>query len=88
MADSPSVTVHFKDLDSDERLRDSIEKRCAHLAQEFQEVSRFEITIVEDGSSFTVNAHARGKNTEAATHASANDPSPACDQVLDKCTER
>ncbi len=86
MADGASVTVqvHFRDVEPDDRLRESIEKRCAHLGDEFQEVSRFEITIAGDGAGFTVNGQARGKNTEASTHANASDPGPACDQVLDK----
>jgi ribosomal subunit interface protein len=84
MADSPSVVVHLKDVEIEERVRDSIERRCGQLAEEFREVGRFEITVSEDGAGFSVHGHARGKNTDVATHAAAAEPGPAADQVLDK----
>jgi ribosomal subunit interface protein len=84
MTERPSVLVHTKDLDVEEDVRTSIEKRCAHLAEEFREVARFEITISENGAGFLVNGHATGKNTDVATHADASQPGPAADRVLDK----
>jgi ribosome-associated translation inhibitor RaiA len=33
MAERPTVVTTFKDLPTDERLRDTIEKRCTQLAQ-------------------------------------------------------
>lgn len=82
---SPEVVIHLKELSEEEdTLRDSIESRCTNLAEEFPEISRFEISVHEDGVSFSVNGHATGKNTDVATHASASEIAPAVDAVLDK----
>jgi ribosomal subunit interface protein len=88
MTRNPSVVVHLKDIDVEveveDRVRSSIEKRCERMAEEFEEVGRFEITVAENGGSFAVNGHATGKNTDVATHAEASEPGPAADLVLDK----
>ena len=84
MNQSPAILLHTKDLELEERVRTSIERRCEHLANEFHEVARFEITITENGAGFVVQGHATGKNTDVATHADANEPGPAADRVLDK----
>jgi ribosomal subunit interface protein len=80
----PTVLVHTKDLEIEERIRDSIERRCAHLSDEFHEAVRFEITISEDGAGFLVHGHATGKHTDVATHVNASEPGPAADRMLDK----
>jgi ribosomal subunit interface protein len=84
MAEQPTVVIHFKDLSTDEPLRDSIEKRCHHLAEEFHEISRCEITLEEDGAGFAAHGHVTGKNTDVATQAGASEIGPAVDRVLDK----
>lgn len=84
MSELPAVVLHCKDLELDERVRTSIEKRCTQLADEFREVSRFEIHVDVDGVGFVVHGHATGKNTDVATHANASEPGPAADRVLDK----
>jgi ribosomal subunit interface protein len=84
MSRSPSVVVHFRDVEIDETLRESVHRRCDHLADEFHEVSRFELTIAENGAGFSVHGHATGKHTNVATHAEAEAARAASDQVLDK----
>lgn len=84
MTQSPTVLVHAKDLELDERVRTSIERRCEHLAEEFPEVARFELTFSEAGAGYSVHGHATGKHTDVATHAEASYPGPAADLVLDK----
>ena len=84
MSRSPSVVLHFRDVEIDEMVRDSVHRRCDHLADEFHEVSRFELTISENGAGFSVHGHATGKNTDVATHAAAGAARTASDQVLDK----
>ena len=84
MAQVATVVIHFKDLDSDEEVRDAIEKRCEHLAEEFHEVTRFEVTLSEDGVNFTADGHVTGKGTDVATHARGNHPGTAGDHLLDK----
>ena len=84
MSRSPSVVLHFRDLDIDDVIRETVQRRCDHLADEFHEVSRFELTISENGNGFTVHGHATGKNTDVATHAEAEVVRTASDQVLDK----
>ena len=85
MSESASVVVHFKDVEIDEIVRQAVERRCDHLAEEFHEVSRFELTISDDGGAgFSVHGHAVGKHTDVATHATATAARAAADQVLEK----
>ena len=84
MPQTPTVLIHFKDLSADEKLRETLQARCEHLAQEFHETTRFEITFTEDGAGFTAHGHVTGKSTDLATHASASEMAPAGDQVLEK----
>jgi ribosomal subunit interface protein len=84
MAERPTVVTTFKDLDADERVRDAIEKRCARLADEFREVTRFEITLAEDGAGFAVHGHVTGKGRDVGAQAEAKDLGPAADRLLDK----
>ena len=84
MAQTTPVLVHFKDMDSSERILKSIEKRCEQLRDEFHEVARFEITVSEEGAGYSVQGHVTGKNTDIGTHAKAGDAGPAADALLDK----
>ena len=84
MSRNPSVVLHFRDVEVDEAVREFVHRRCDHLADEFHEVNRFELTISENGAGFSVHGHATGKNTDVATHADAEIVRAASDQVLDK----
>ena len=84
MSRNPSVVLHFRDVEVDEAVRELVHRRCDHLADEFHEVNRFELTISENGAGFSVHGHATGKNTDVATHADAGVVRAASDQVLDK----
>ena len=84
MAHGPTVLMNFKDLPTDERVRDSIEARCRILTEEFQEITRFEFTLAGEGNGFTADGHVRGKGTDVATHAAASQLGVAADQLLDK----
>ena len=84
MSRNPSVVLHFRDVEVDDTVRESVHRRCDHLADEFHEVNRFELTISENGAGFSVHGHATGKNTDVATHADAGAARVASDQVLDK----
>ncbi len=79
-----SVVISFKDLSSNEDVREAVERRCNHLAEEFPEVTRMEITLAEDGKGFVANGRVTGKSTEVSTHAGASDLGPAADLLLDK----
>lgn len=81
---TPQIIIHAKDTALDERARQSIERRCQAMAEEFTEVLRFELHVEPDGAGFSVQGHATGKNTDVATHASATEPGPAADMVLEK----
>ncbi len=84
MVQTAPVVIHFRDLDESHQLREVIEKRCAHLHDEFHEVSRFEITLKEDGAGFVAQGHVTGKGTDVGTHVAARGLAPAADQLLDK----
>lgn len=84
MTERPSVVTTFKDLPHDDAVRDVIEKRCDHLAQEFHEISRVEITLSEDGAGIAVHAHVTGKFRDVGAQAEASEALPAVEQVLGK----
>lgn len=84
MAQGPTVLMNFKDLPTDERVRDSIEARCRLLTEDFQEITRFEFTLSGEGNGFTAHGHVRGKSTDVATQAGASDLAVAADQLLDR----
>lgn len=77
------IAVSFKDMDTDEDLRDQVEERCRTLADEFPEVTQVEVTITPDGAGHSATGHVSGKATRLATHAAAVEPGHAADQLLD-----
>ena len=79
-----SVVIHFKEISTDEDLREALEERCRTLSSEFNEIDRIEIGLTEDGPGFSAHGHATGKGTDIATHANATELGPAADQVLDR----
>ena len=84
MAELPTVVTIFKDIDTDDRIREVIEKRCEHLRAEFQELTRVEVTLQENGSGYQAHAHASGKNRDVGAQADASELLPAVDRLLDK----
>ena len=85
MAGSPTLVLQLKQASSDDALREHIERRIDQLSAEFPEVTRFEITLSEDGAGFTAHGHVTGKNTEVAPHSTlAPEARPAVDSLLDR----
>ena len=78
------VAIHFRDEEIEEEVREVMEKRCRHLADEFPEVTRLEVTLSPDGVGHAASGHAVGKSTEVATHAQGDEPRSALDRVLHK----
>jgi len=79
-----TVVTNFKDIPHDEALRASIERRSDHLAHEFREISRIELTLAEDGANISVHGHVTGKQRDVGAQAEASKAGPAADKVLDK----
>ena len=77
------IAVSFKDMATDEELRQQLEERCRTLAGEFPEVTHVEVTITPDGTGHSATGHVSGKSTRLATHATAVEPGHAADQLLD-----
>ena len=84
MAEQLILITNFKDLSKDESVREAIEKRCHHLAEEFGEIVRIEITLAADGAGFTAHGHVTGKQIDVATHAKATEILPAAEKLLVK----
>jgi ribosomal subunit interface protein len=85
MTTNPSLFIHFsKEIEQDELLREFIEKRSDHLANEFREVSKVEISLAPNGAGFIANGHVTGKGTDFATQVKASELTPAVDSVFDK----
>ena len=77
------ISVSFKDMATDEELREEIAERCRTLAAAFPEVTHVEVTITPDGTGHSASGHVSGKSTMLATHAAAVEPGHAADQLLD-----
>lgn len=84
MAQDATVIVHFKDVEHDNDLDEAMEKRCKHLAEEFTETVRFEISLEAGHNEVTAHARASGKNTDVAAHGSAPEARQAADAALDR----
>ena len=88
MSENPAVVITFKDLGVNEALRETLEKRCQALTNEFPEVTRVELTLNPDGDDHSAHGHATGKDIEVATRATAAEIGVAADQVLDKLKQK
>lgn len=84
MATKPVVAISFKDIPVNEGVRTSLDEACARLAEEFPEITRFELTLAPDGSGFTAHAHVTGRSTEVPTHAQAPEIGEAAHALVDK----
>ena len=83
-AEEPTVVISFKDLETDEELRDSVEKRCRTLAAEFPRTTRYEITLSPDGSGHVAHARVSGGPIHIDTRATAIEMSLSADRALEK----
>jgi len=80
----PTVAVSFKDTPHSDRVQEVVERRCAHLAEEFPETTKYEITVTPEGAGFTATGHVTGRDTDVAGHAKGAQPGEAADRLLDK----
>lgn len=79
-----TLVTNFKDLSSDESVREAVEARCQHIAAEFPEIVRIEVTLAADGVGFTAHGHVTGSHIDVATHAAATKLLPAAEQLCVK----
>ena len=84
MTQDAKVVIHFKDLNQNDLLNETLEKRCHHLAAEFPETTRYEVTISLDKNEVHANTYVTGKNTSLASHAVADNERQASEVALDK----
>ncbi len=84
MAERPTVVTTFKDIPADESVRDLIEKRCEHFADEFHELHRMEVSLAEDGQGFTAHGHFPCKGHDVGAQSAGGELGPAVDKLLDK----
>ncbi len=83
-----SVLISFKDIESSEKIRAEVEKRCEALGDEFPETTRFEVTLAPDGAGYTAHAHVTGNHTEVAAHAEAIKMGAAADKLMDNLAKQ
>jgi len=84
MADDPIVVISFKDLESDEEVRERIDARCRALREEFPETARFEMTLAPDGSGHTAHVRVSGRDTHLDAHGTAIELELAAEKALAK----
>jgi ribosome-associated translation inhibitor RaiA len=78
------VIIHFKDFATNTEIKESLEARCQHLAQEFPETAHYELTLTLDADEISAHAHVSGKGTRLASHARSSDLKQAGEVALDK----
>ena len=79
-----TVIVHFGDVERTEQLSEALEKRCQHLAGEFIETDRFEISLSPESNEVSAHAKVTGKSTSVSAHARAPSEKQAADAALDR----
>lgn len=67
-ANEVNVLIHFRDVDTDEDVREHLTARCQHLASEFPETDHYELTLEHESGHVRAHGHVTGKHTEAAAH--------------------
>jgi len=78
------VALHVKETDFTEDARRRLEERCQAVVDEFPEVTHLEVTLEPAGLGHSASAHATGKRTEAAGHATGEQASRVAEQALHK----
>ena len=61
-----------------------LDDRVFPLAEEFHEVTRFEITLLQDGAGYAAHGHVTGKGEDVGAQATAKELLPAAEALLDK----
>jgi ribosome-associated translation inhibitor RaiA len=84
MTDAVSVVIRFKDVENDDEVREVLQRRCDHLAAEFPELTKLELTLGASAARVAAHAHATGKSTDAAASADAPDSRQAGERALEK----
>jgi ribosome-associated translation inhibitor RaiA len=88
MAERPVVVISFHEVEADEELRGSIDRRCHVLADDFPETTRFEITLSPDGNGHTAHARVHARQLEIETQGDAIELGAAAEAALDKVARR
>ena len=83
MTDLPVVVIHFREIENNDQIRDSIEKQSWQLAEDFREINRIEISLEANSPDFVAHAHITGKGTDIATQAEASELAPAIHLAFD-----
>ena len=85
MSNDARIVIHFKDLETDEAVRNHIQARCEQLAEEFRETESFEVTVERSPHAVDCHGHVSGKQTRTAAHASGLETARhASDAFLEK----
>lgn len=84
MTERRSVMIRFKDVENDDAVREALERRCHVMGETFPETMRLELTFQPNAGTIEAHAHATGKATNVAAHASAPELRPAGERALDR----
>ncbi len=84
MAREATVIFHLRDVERSDELNEALERRCQHLADEFTETDRFEISLSPDNNDISAHAKVIGKSTSISAHATAPNERQAADAALDR----
>lgn len=80
-----TVLIHFRDMATDESVKEHLTERCHHFAEEFPETTHYELTLEPDAENVRAHGHVVGKDTNAAAKANGvADLRAAGDALLDK----
>lgn len=85
MTDQPNIEIHWRNLPIEDEVKESLTRRCEHLADEFKEAENFELSLESEGNKIECHGHVAGPRTRVAAHTSgAESTRQAAEAVLDK----
>lgn len=79
-----SVVIHFNHMSTDDDVRKHLQERCDHIATEFPETAHYELSLTPDAGEIRADAHASGRGTHIAAHASHENLRQAGEMALNK----
>jgi len=82
------VAFHLKDPDLSKAQRRRLESRCEALAEDFPEIHHLEVSVTAQDGGHQASAHATGKATDVATHATTDRPGSAVERALHKLSSQ
>ena len=85
MTHQPTIEIHWRNLPIENEVRESLTRRCEHLANKFSGAESFELSLESEGNEIECHGHVAGRRTRLAAHSSGTGSTrQAAEAVLKK----